>query len=84
MFSVGHLQNGRYRNENARGRVDARKKDGQDISTDGQEQRRPPIVGRVHRRRQKRPVYRAIVAVQSRCSVEFTTVRAASLNPPGF
>lgn len=82
--SVGHLQDGRYCDENARGRIDAGKENWQDIQTNGQEQRWPPVVRRIHRRSQKRPVYCSAVAVQSWRPVGLLTLFIVLLNLPGF
>lgn len=65
----GYLQNGRVRNEDARGRVDAREEDRQNIPTDGQKQRWETLLGRVHRGRQKRPIHRTTAAMRPAITV---------------
>lgn len=53
IYSLGDLQNGRFRDEDAGGRVDAGKKDRQDIPANGQKQGREIVARRIYRRSKK-------------------------------
>lgn len=66
---TGNLQNGGVCYEDARGRVDAREANRQNIPTNGQKQRRETFPRGVHRGRQERPVHRTAAAVRPAITV---------------